>query len=322
MFRIGIHTSIRELEGLRPLWDSIYTEEQSTIFQSFEWNLLAARAFGAREEPFVVSVEASYGAAIIPAVVRRSDQTVRLLGEELFDYRGFLHDGEEEVLRAGLATLAQLGHPLEVVAVRECDRRTAFEDLQFIPFSAAPSVNCAQISADEFCAEHNRLGRNLRRFERMGFELRSHSGENSDLLRSIYERKAAQDPTSLFHDRCRVDFMVDAGRRRPASFEIFTLENASRLGAALVTLRDDAYRRFYTCWFDAEFSKLSPSMVLIHEITRRSLMDGINCDYMTGEQPYKLRLATSSMPLYRLRATPEQLAALSDAAQPAMPLAG
>jgi hypothetical protein len=43
---------------------------------------------------------------------------------------------------------------------------------------------------------------------------------------------------------------------------------------------------------------------------------------MTGEQGYKLRLATSSMPLYKLQATPEQLAALSDAVQPAMPLAG
>jgi hypothetical protein len=31
---------------------------------------------------------------------------------------------------------------------------------------------------------------------------------------------------------------------------------------------------------------------------------------MTGEQPYKMRLATSSVPLYRVHATPEQLAAL------------
>jgi hypothetical protein len=31
---------------------------------------------------------------------------------------------------------------------------------------------------------------------------------------------------------------------------------------------------------------------------------------MTGEQGYKLRLATSSVPLYRLKATPERLACL------------
>ena len=310
------------MERLRPLWESLYTEGQSTIFQSFEWNLLAARTFSSREEPFVISVEASYGAAIIPAVIRRSDQTVRLMGEELFDYRGFLHDGEDEVLRAGLATLAQVEHPLEVVAMRECDRLAAFEDLQLVPFAAAPSVNCAEITAEKFSAEHNRLGRNLRRFERMGFEIRSYNGENSELLRSIYQRKAAQEPSSLFHDRCRMDFIVDAARRLPASCEIFTLECESKMTAALITFRDDTYRRFYTCWFDAEFSKLSPSMVLIHEITRRSLLESIHCDYMTGEQGYKLRLATSSMPLYRLQATPEQLAALSEAVQPALPLAG
>lgn len=322
MLRIQVHTSAGEVERLRPLWEAIYTEGQSTIFQNFDWNLLAVRVFGSREEPFVVSVEASYGVAIVPAVVRRSDQTVRLIGEELFDYRGFLHDGDDEVLRAGVATLAQVEHPLEVVAVRECDRRAAFEDLQLVPFAAAPSVNCAEITAGNFSAEHNRLGRNLRRFERMGFAIRSYSGENSELLRLIYERKAVQEPSSLFHDRCRVEFIVEAARRLPESCEIFTLECESKLAAALVTFRDDAYRRFYTCWFDAEFSKLSPSMVLIHEITRRSLLDGINCDYMTGEQGYKLRLATSSMPLYRLQATPEQLAALSDAVQPALPLAG
>src|SRR5215813_8705805 len=105
VLRIHIHTSAGEVERLRSLWESLYTEGQSTIFQNFDWNLLAVRSFSSREEPFVVSVEASYGTAIIPAVIRRSDQTLRLIGEELFDYRGFLHEGEDDVLRAGLATL-------------------------------------------------------------------------------------------------------------------------------------------------------------------------------------------------------------------------
>jgi hypothetical protein len=42
------------------------------------------------------------------------------------------------------------------------------------------------------------------------------------------------------------------------------------------------------------------------------LIAGVDCDYMTGEQPYKLRLATVSVPLYRLRATAHQLAALGN----------
>ena len=71
-----------------------------TVFQNFELNLLAAARFAEREEPYVVCVESERGAAIVPAVLRRRDGTIRLLGEELFDYRTFLHTGGDEVLRA------------------------------------------------------------------------------------------------------------------------------------------------------------------------------------------------------------------------------
>lgn len=83
------------------------------------------------------------------------------------------------------------------------------------------------------------------------------------------------------------------------------------MAAALVTLRDGNTRRFYTGWFDPALQKHSPALALIYEMTRESLAAGMDCDYMTGEQPYKLHLATRSTPLYRLHATPEQLADLS-----------
>src|SRR5256885_2923862 len=149
MFYIRTYTSARELENLRPLWETLASGAHSTIFQSFDWNLLALRMFSRREEPFVVCAENSNGAAILPAVVRRSDRSVRLVGEELFDYRSFLHQGEDEVLRAALAALAPLASSLDVVAVREGDRRAVFEDLELIPFTAAPLVNPAQVSAGE-----------------------------------------------------------------------------------------------------------------------------------------------------------------------------
>ncbi|HLJ25770.1 MAG TPA: GNAT family N-acetyltransferase [Candidatus Angelobacter sp.] len=312
MLRIRIHTSPRELEQLRPLWTSVRTEGQGTIFQDFGWNLLAARKFSAREEPFVISAQASYGAAIIPAALRRCDRTLRLLGEEMFDYRGFLHTGDQEVLRCALATLAQTAAPLEVLAVRACDRNAVLDDLELLPFTAAPSVNRAQIPAEEFGARHNRLGRNLRRFQRQGFQVKVHTGENSSLVRTIYQKKAQYDPASLFHDPLRVEFMVEAGRLTPRRVEIFTLESGPELAAALVTFPEETIRRFYTCFFDARFARLSPAMTLIYEVTRQSLASGLDCDYMTGEQGYKLRLATSSMALYRVRATSDQLAAFSE----------
>jgi len=271
---------------------------------------LAAARFAKREEPYVVCVESPNGAAIIPAVLRRGDGTIRLLGEELFDYRTFLHTGDDDALRTALGALAELGSPLEIVALREVDRSAVNDPLQIVPFAAAPSVNCARTSAKDFSADHTRLARNLRRLERLGFELRSYNGDNPLLLRSIYSAKAGQSDSSLFHDSERVEFMVSAAGLMPDVFEILTLENAGKMAAAVVTLRDGRWRRFYTGWFAAEYEKHSPALALIYEITRQSLADGLDCDYMTGEQPYKMRLATNSVPLYRALATSDELAAI------------
>lgn len=295
---------------LRPLWKSLCAEGNFTIFQRFELNLLAAERFAEREEPYVVCAESERGAAIAPAVLRRSDGSIRLLGEELFDYRGFLHSGDDEVLMAALGKLAELGRPLEIVAVREGDRGSVIKELELQSFAAAPGVSCTEVSAEEFAAAHTRLARNLRRLERLGFELRAYDGGNSQLLRSIYAAKARQSESSLFHDPARIEFLVSAATLMPDVFEVFTLENGGRMGAAVVTLRDQGCRRFYTGWFAPEYEKHSPALALIYEITRQSLAEGLDCDYMTGEQPYKMRLAMNSVALYRVRATAEQLAAM------------
>jgi CelD/BcsL family acetyltransferase involved in cellulose biosynthesis len=302
------------MAALRPVWQSLCTPERTTIFQDFHWNLLALTMFAAREEPFVVCARAPHGLAIVPAVVRRSDSTLRLLGEELFDYRQFLHEGGQEALATALAVLAQRGLPLEVCALRE--GTCGHAGLRLLPFSAAPGVLRQDISPEKFAGDHGRLARNLRRIERLGFTLRNYDGSHSALLRSIYHKKAAQDPASLFRDPARIEFLVNAAVFHPRTFEIFTLEDGSRLGAALVTLRDGLTRRFYTGWFDPELHKHSPALSLVYEVTRLSLADGLDCDYMTGEQPYKLRLATNSVPLYRLHATAEELRGL---AAPALP---
>ncbi len=306
---------------MRSPWQSLCAGGQHTLFQDFDWNLLAAQTFS-HEKPFVVYAEASYGVAIIPAVFRSTDLTVRMLGEELFDYRSFLHQGDETILRSALAALSQLGRRLEIVAVRESDRLPVMQELQLTPFINAPSIRSGEMPAELFAKLHNRLARNLRRFQRMGFELRQRNGDSPELVRSIYERKAAADPSSLFHDPKRVTFMVEAARLKPEQCEIYTLENGVHLAAALITFRDDSCRRFYTCWFDQEMSKLSPAMTLLHEATRQTLAANMDCDYMTGEQPYKLRLATGAMPLYRLQATPAQLAAVSEDANVELRMVG
>jgi CelD/BcsL family acetyltransferase involved in cellulose biosynthesis len=317
--KITVCRSAEEMLEIRPLWEALRAAGKYTVFQGFDLNLLAADRFAEREEPFVICAESERGAAIVPAALRRSDRTIRLLGEELFDYRVFLHAGHDEVLRAALGLLAETGRPMEMVVLREDDRDAVIDELEMTPFAAAPGVSCEQISADQFAAAHTRLARNLRRMERLGFELGSYDGDNPMLLRSIYSAKAEQSGSSLFHDSERIEFMVSAAGLMPNVFEVFTLENGGTMAAAVVTLRDDRWRRFYTGWFAPEYEKHSPALALIYEITQRSLAAGLDCDYMTGEQPYKMRLATSSAPLYRVRATAEQLAAVGRARE--LPLA-
>lgn len=319
MPQITIAKSAHDMADLRPLWESL--GRHGTIFQNFHWNLLAFTMFAGREEPFVVCARASYGVAIVPAAVRHSDSSLRLLGEELFDYRSFLHTGDQQVLACALAQLAVLQRPLEVVAVRDQERPAAAGGLPLFPFSAAPAVRGADSTADQFAGAHLRLARNLRRLARLGFELKAYPGNNPPLLRAIYRHKAGQTPGSLFHDALRIQFLVNAALLHPSTFEIFTLESGPRLGAALVTLLDAGWRRFYTGWFDPELEEFSPAAALIFEVTRRSLAAGLDCDYMTGEQPYKLRLATRSIPLYRLLATSQELAALSAATAAPLPAA-
>jgi CelD/BcsL family acetyltransferase involved in cellulose biosynthesis len=308
--KITVCRSAEEMLRIRPLWEALRAAGQSTVFQSFNLNLLAAARFAEREEPYAICAESARGAAIVPAALRRGDGTIRLLGDELFDYRAFLHAGDDEVLRAALGMLSELGRPMEIVALREADRNAVIDELEIAPFAAAPGVSCVQISAEESAAAHTRLARNLRRMEKLGFELRSYDGNNPMLLRSIYTAKAQQSDSSLFHDSARIEFMVGAAGLMPDVFEIFTLENGGTMAAAVVTLRDGRLRRFYTGWFAAEYQKHSPALALIYEITQRSLAAGLDCDYMTGEQPYKMRLATNSAPLYRVRASAEELAAV------------
>ncbi len=293
---------------LRDMWEPMGVAGGYTIFQNFSLNLLAARMFAGREQPFVICAEASYGSAIIPAVVRHTDASLRLLGEELFDYRCFLHQGDPEVLRVALAELTRYGLPLEIVALRDNEVTALPPELPLEPFCGAPAVTCRETSAEQFAVKHLRLARNLRRLGRFGFEFCRYRGDYPGLLRFIYAGKAAQSVSSLFHDPLRIEFIVQAAMMLPDAFEIFTLEDAASIAAAVVTLRDCGCRRFYTGWFAAEFEKHSPALSLIYEVTRQSLEAGLDCDYMTGEQDYKLRLAMSSVPLYRLRASTEQLA--------------
>ena len=78
-----------------------------------------------------------------------------------------------------------------------------------------------------------------------------------------------------------------------------------------MTFRDGLARRCYTVYYDHAWAHYSPGITLLFEVTRRSLEQGLDCDYLTGEQPHKTRFATHLTPLFRVETEARELARIT-----------
>jgi CelD/BcsL family acetyltransferase involved in cellulose biosynthesis len=294
--------TLSEIDLLQARWEALYQQQDdTTIFQSFRWNRLAAEIFR-QEQPYVVLVETDAGAALIPAAIRNGNQLC-LLGEELFDYRDVLHAGDSCVLDQAWDVLAERDMLLAQTPIRQPSAQKNWRALGIAAFCPAPCVSAA-LSSEAFAASHPRSSRQMRRLERSDVTMARYGGDNVRLLSEIYAQKAAHSNScgdNLFQDDRRVHFLLGIiAAHAPSLCQIFTLESRSGLVAALVTFEDREVRRFYTTWFNPDWSRYSPGVALLFEATRLSLAEGLTCDYMTGEQDYKLRLASGAVPLARV----------------------
>jgi CelD/BcsL family acetyltransferase involved in cellulose biosynthesis len=88
--------------------------------------------------------------------------------------------------------------------------------------------------------------------------------------------------------------------------QIFTYETASELVSAILTFRSDHARCFYTVYYDLGWKAFSPGQVLLYESSLQTLSDNLDCDFMTGEYPYKMRLANDAVPLVRIETSAKE----------------
>jgi CelD/BcsL family acetyltransferase involved in cellulose biosynthesis len=303
-----VATSLHELEELRSAWEHLYDRGSYTVFQSFEWNRLAAHCFADRLQPHVVCCQTGGGLALIPAAITAS-RGLTLLGEEMFDYRDLLWEGDEDAVRKAWEVLALLELPLSFHAVTAVSS-APWRGFELRPYASAPQVYAAATSASQFVEEHPVLRRAWQKLRRLGAVVRQHDGSAADVLRWICCQKSAEHTVgmSLFADPQRADWLMSVAAADPAACGVFTLEIGSHIVAGVVTFLDFGVRRFYTIYYDRAWRARSPGNALLFEVTRRSLEQELDCDYMTGEQPFKLRLANGLLPLYRVHASAEQLA--------------
>jgi len=322
VIRTRIIQSAGEFHSVRSLWEQLARD--ATIFQSFCWNELAASCFARREQPHVICCESDSGVALIPAAIRR-DGSTSLLGEKLFDYRDVLHAGDEAVLSQAWQRLCELNRPFKLTALRGEESHRLWRGAQPQPFAHAPCVRSFDIGAmiapggaspiscrDKFLSMHPRLGRHTRRIAKQGVTFRQHAGSERELVRFVFDTKGKQATPSenLFQDRVRREFMVRIAAEAGSRCEVYTYETNSELVAALVAFRDDAVRYCYTIYFDPRWSGFSPGQLLLFEVAARSLAEGLDCDFMTGEYPYKNRVATARVPLFTVEAEAEALAGI------------
>jgi CelD/BcsL family acetyltransferase involved in cellulose biosynthesis len=312
--RVIVARSAQEMDGIRSAWESLHREGKHTLFQCFDWSRSAAHIFTERESPAVIFAETPGGMAILPAAINR--ESVTLLGEELFDYREVLSEGDHEAVALAWKTLGDICHAVErefrVKGVREsslddrfrtnADARAKTFDRQF--FADAPSVRCGDPVSGR---KHPRLERNVEKLKAADCEMKVASGHDARLIREVLTLKAKQicQMAANVGDRC----------------EIFSLTSGSAIAAALITFIDGPWRRLYTTYYDARWAKHSPGVSLVNHVIRLSVDAGMDVDLMTGEQPYKQRFATFKEALFTLRASACDLRAISVDAPTEVPLA-
>jgi CelD/BcsL family acetyltransferase involved in cellulose biosynthesis len=314
--RTVIAQTVSEMDAVAPIWEHLVRQQSHSLFQQFSWNRLAAQIFSDRLSPYVVCVQSDIGATIIPAAIGLTGDRLELLGEVLFDYRDVLHLGDPDILRLAWQRVAQQEKPLHILSVDQLAGQERWNDFNLSPFALAPQVT--DIAEDTFRMTHSRLGRQMRRLRKQGITLRICPGSDSRLVRHLYECKrthfADDQNANVFLDSRRCEFMVAAAALEGSSCEIYILEKDASLVAGLVTFRDGNIRRFYTIYFNPAWASYSPGQALLFEVTAQSLGARLQCDYMTGEYPYKLRLANGSRQLFRVDLSSGQLANLANRA--------
>lgn len=308
MLKVECLTSAHELDRLRSRWQWLEAQGTYTLFQDYELNRRAAEWFAERESPYVIVAESDSGMAIIPAV--RREREVGLIGETLFDYRDVLSAGDGTPLEEAWRELARLGKTLEVTALRGEQARHRWLNLEPIAFCNAPTTRHCDISAAEFVSAHRKAAKASRRLGREGLRLVRRENELKQVAEWVYRRKPEWSGKSenLFLDRRRQDFMLHIVNSCIVHCCIWSYETHDRkLAVALVTFDHGGVRHFYTIHHDDRWERFSPGQVMIFDVTRETLAEGMDVDFMTGEYPYKNRLATAMVPLFRVKAPAQAL---------------
>jgi hypothetical protein len=154
--------------------------------------------------------------------------------------------------------------------------------------------------------QRDRLEKNFSALVDSGCRLeRLESGaELLETVRRMYTLKGEHRSGALFQDPLRIDAVVAMCAAEDVHPELLLLRKNNDIVAATLTFIDRSTCRFYGTYFDDRWADHSPGVSLLYQVVRGAQARDLDFDFMTGEQPYKMRLATGVQPLFRVTRIP------------------
>lgn len=321
---VRVHQS-PELAGLAELWGAVATGQ--SCFQRFSF----ARTWGQvffRHGVTPLVVHDAEGKWILPWAAR--DGVLFPLGHGVFDYVDVIGTGAAAgslEARAGALARALRRCPdwrrMEMRGLPEDSpflgfwRRLAAElgaEAAITPFAAAPLLRRGggdAATVEAFARKHGRAEERLRQAQRRGWLGRVEpAAERRELLTWLLEQKQrrmeARGETNVLQAAEAEWLGAMAGLGREAGVELWAYRRDGRSAAGLVTFLLPPVRYGYLLAFAAEMASASPGITLLYFVLRATIGEGMDFDFLTGEQPFKLRFANAARRLlqFRLRRAP------------------
>ncbi len=302
---------IPRLEAVEPPWRNAFEQASGHVFQRFEPSLHWARIFAADGS---LRIWSHVSEPALAAFTVRNGQ-LRLLGQGLFDYVDLIGTASPAAQRQLALQLLdwEEWRQFEATGVPADSRFTAlWEALQPDQdlYSAAPLL----LNPLRFQHEHRRIARRWQQCLQAGWQLRqvAHSEERQTLLHWILEQKEQ----ALRARGCRNVLDGAAARwleamvtHAPEVTELWQLHRGAETTAGLLSWRSTPVRYAYTISYSGQAAAMSPGTLLLYGVLCNSVAAGLRFDFLTGEQPFKLRFADARRRLLRLRKRrPENLA--------------
>lgn len=289
------------LTSLWGLWAEAAAGEGQTVFQRPELAQEWLHAFAGQARPRI-RFSPQLG-VIVPWVEWGARCT--LLGAGLFDYCDAVGAPPPE------DTGAELPAPPPAA-----DFPGLREDSPWLAFwrRLAPDWRCpeqvaprlmAPIGAEELDRRHPTAAERLRRVQRGGdwgrvCDPAARAALLEWLLRQKQARMQALGRANVLGGQEAL-WLRRMVARHPRLAELWRGEMEGKLAAGFLTWAAPRARYGYLLAFAPEFARHSPAILLLYHVLRESMREGLEMDFLTGDQSFKLRFADSQRRLFHPR---------------------